>query len=69
MARYKRQINIALDQLDQGLARVYSMVKQGNNKEALYYMDNQLREKYENLQNMISIEPGDPNTKTTGFIR
>ena len=31
MARYKRQINIALDQLDQGLARVYSMVKQGNN--------------------------------------
>ena len=35
MARYKRQINIALDQLDQGLARVYSMVKQGNNKEAL----------------------------------
>ncbi len=29
MARYKQQLQIALERFDQGLARVHSMVKRG----------------------------------------
>ena len=63
MARYHRQLTIALERLDQGLARVHSLIKRGENKQALYYMDNDLKELYEELQNIINIEPGEPNTK------
>ena len=59
MARYRQQLTIALERLDQGLARVHSMVKRGKNAEAIYYMDNDLKELYEELQNIINIEPGD----------
>ena len=63
MARYHRQLTIALERLDQGLARVHSLIKRGENQQALYYMDNDLKELYEELQNIINIEPGEPNTK------
>ena len=43
MARYHRQLTIALERLDQGLARVHSLIKRGENKQALYYMDNDLK--------------------------
>ena len=63
MARYHRQLTIALERLDQGLARVHSLIKRGENQQALYYMDNDLKELYEELQNIINIEPGEPNTR------
>ena len=44
MARYHRQLTIALERLDQGLARVHSLIKRGENQQALYYMDNDLKE-------------------------
>ena len=49
-ARYQQQLNIALERLDQGLARVHSKVKRGKNAEAIHYMENDLKELYENLQ-------------------
>ena len=58
MARYHRQLTIALERLDQGLARVHSLIKRGDNKQALYYMDNDLKELYHELENIINIEPG-----------
>ena len=58
MARYHRQLTIALERLDQGLARVHSLIKRGENKQALYYMDNDLKELYQELENIINIEPG-----------
>ena len=35
MARYHRQLTIALERLDQGLARVHSLIKRGENQQAL----------------------------------
>ena len=57
-ARYQQQMNIALERIDQGLARVHSMVKRGKNADAIHFMENDLKELYENLQNLINIEPG-----------
>jgi hypothetical protein len=68
MARYQQQMNIALERLDQGLARVHSMVKRGKNTEAIYFMENDLKELYEDLQNIINIEPGEGNQSRVGFL-
>jgi len=62
-ARYQQQLNIALERIDQGLARVHSMVKRGKNADAIYFMENDLKELYENLQNLVNIEPGSPNSR------
>ena len=62
-ARYQQQLNIALERIDQGLARVHSMVKRGKNADAIYFMENDLKELYGELQNLINIEPGSPNTR------
>jgi len=67
-ARYKQQMNIALERLDQGLARVHIMVKRGKNADAIYFMENDLKELYENLQNIINIEPGDDSSRI-GHLR
>lgn len=63
MARYQDQLNVAMDRLDQGLFRIHSLVKRGNNAEALRFMDNDLRELYEELQNIVNIEPGRDGSK------
>ena len=62
-ARYQQQMNIALERIDQGLARVHSMVKRGKNADAIYFMENDLKELYGELQNLINIEPGSPNSR------
>jgi hypothetical protein len=64
---YKQQLQIALDRLDQGLARVHSLVKRGENAKALHYMENDLKELYEELQNIISIQP-ENNQSQVGFL-
>jgi len=65
---YKRQLQTALDRLDQGLARVHSLVKRGQNQQALQYMDNDLKELYEELQNIISITPENDQSRV-GFLK
>ena len=64
---YKRQLKIALDRLDQGLSRVHSMVKRGKNAEAIHFMENNLKELYEELQNIISITPENDQSRV-GFL-
>ena len=64
---YRRQLQTALDRLDQGLARVHSMVKRGQNAEAIHFMENDLKELYEELQNIINITP-DNNQSRVGFL-
>jgi len=63
MARYQQQMNVAMERLDQGLARIHSMVKRGKNTEAIHFMENDLKELYEELQNLINIEPGRDGSK------
>ena len=64
---YKRQLQIALDRLDQGLARVHSMVKRGENAKAIHFMENDLKELYEELQNIINITP-EKDQSRVGFL-
>ena len=64
---YKRQLQIALDRLDQGLSRVHSLVKRGENNKATHYMEHDLKELYEELQNIISITP-EKDQSQVGFM-
>ena len=67
MARYKQQLQIALERFDQGLARVHSMVKRGKNAEAVHYMENDLKDLYGELSNIINIEP-ETDQSRVGFL-
>ena len=64
---YKRQLQIALDRLDQGLARVHSMVKRGKTADAIHFMENDLKELYDELQNIITITPENDQSRV-GFL-
>ena len=53
---YERQLQGAMDRLDQSCARLYNLIKRGNQKEALRFMqEGELKERFEELQNMITI--------------
>ena len=67
MAKYKHQMNVAMERLDQGLARVHSLIKRGKTADAIHYMDNNLKELYEELQNIINVEPDNENVRVRGL--
>ena len=67
MARYKQQLNAALEGLDQGLATLYTLIKRGENAKALQYMEEGLKDRYDNLENIINIEPENDQSKV-GFL-
>ena len=67
MARYKQQLQIALERFDQGLARVHSMIKRGENAKALHFMENDLKDLYEEFSNIINIEP-ETDQSRVGFL-
>ena len=53
---YERQVQEAMERLDQSLFRLRDMIKRGEQKAALRFMDEgELKERYEELQNMITI--------------
>ena len=68
--RYGRQLQSALDRLDESLARLHTMVKRGEQKAALRYMEEgELKERYEELQNIITIsQTGNMGARGTGRI-
>ena len=54
--QYARQVQNAMERLDQSLSRLYQIIKRGDQKQALEFMDKgELKERYEELQNMINI--------------
>ena len=70
--KYERQTQIALDRLDQSLARLRNLIKRGENQEALRFMEEgELKEKFGDLQSIIKLSytnqlgaSGIPNTRT-----
>jgi len=68
MSRYKQQLNIALERLDQGLFQLRNQIKRGNNQEALRYMGEELKELYTELQDLVNLERSNDQTGT-GFIK
>ena len=70
---YARQTQDALDRLDQSLARLRTIIKNGQIEEALHFMEQgELKERYEELQNIITISNtgalGARGTTQTGNI-
>jgi hypothetical protein len=54
--KYAAQSQLALERLDQSLANLRNLVKRGQNKEALDFMERgELKERFEELQNIIKI--------------
>ena len=53
---YERQLQIALDRLDQSLARLHTLIKRGENPAALRFMkEGELKDRFDELQNIITI--------------
>ena len=54
--KYSQQTQTALDRLDQSLAKLRNLIKRGQNKEALQFMEEgELKERFGDLQNIITI--------------
>jgi|TARA_B110000908_G_C10257555_1_gene456681 hypothetical protein len=53
--KYETQVQSAMERLDQSLARLQGFIKTGRNGEALQFMDAELKERYQELQNMITL--------------
>ena len=54
--KYARQAQTALDRLDVALAKLRTIVKNGQTREALEFMEQgELKERFEELQNIITI--------------
>ena len=52
--KYGKQAQTALDKLDVSLAKLRTLVKRGQNKEAIQFMEEgELKERFEELRNMI----------------
>ena len=67
---YERQLQTAMERLDQSLAQLRNLIKRGQNKEAIRFMeDGDLKDKYEELQNIITIsQTGNMGARGTGRI-
>ena len=70
---YERQLNIAMERLDQSLAQLRNLIKRGENADAIRFMEEgSLKERYEELQNIITISQTNPlgsrGTTSTGRI-
>lgn len=54
--KYGKQAQTALDKLDVSLAKLRTLVKRGQIKEALRFMEEgELKDRFEELQNIITI--------------
>ena len=70
---YGRQVQIAMDRLDQSLAKLHTLIKRGEQQNAIKFMtEGELKERYEELQNMITISQtgnlGASGTSQTGTL-
>ena len=71
--KYSRQTQDVLDRLDQSLRRLRDLIKRGENANAIRFMEEgQLKEAYEELQNLITISQtgnlGAMGTSQTGTL-
>ena len=71
--KYARQTQEALDRLDQALAQLRGLIKRGDNKGAIHFMEEgALKGRFEDLQNIITISStgtlGARGTSGTGAL-
>ena len=70
---FEGQAQVALERLDESLARLRTLIKRGEQTAALDYMqEGELKDRYEELQNIITISQtgtlGARGTSQTGRI-
>ena len=70
---YEGQLQIAMERLDGALAQLRNLIKNNRNNEAIRFMEEGLlKERYEELQNMITISGtsglGSRGTQNTGHL-
>ena len=54
--KYARQTQTGLDRFDQSLAQLRTLIKRGDQKEALHFMEQGLlKERFEELQSIINL--------------
>ena len=54
--KYARQTQDALDRLEQSLARLHTMIKRGEQQNAIRFMEEgELKERFGELQNIITL--------------
>ena len=54
--KYERQLQTAMERLDQSLFSLRDMIKRGEQQKAIRFMEEgELKERYEELQNIITI--------------
>ena len=59
--KYARQVQEALDRLDQSLASLRNLIKRGEKTQAINYMEEgDLKERFEELQNIILVATTSP---------
>ena len=63
--KYSKQTQLALDRLDESLARLQGLIKKNQNPQALQFMNEELKERYEELQNIITLS----SLGTAGSVR
>lgn len=70
--KYTKQTQLALDRLDESLARLQGLIKKNQNPQALQFMEEELKERYEDLQNIITLSStgnmGVRNVPNTGRL-
>ena len=71
--KYARQTQEALDRLDEALAQLRTLIKRGQNQDAIRFMEEgALKERFEELQNIISVSStntlGSRGTQNVGNI-
>ena len=53
---YERQVQIAMERLDQSLAKLRDLIKRGENARAIRFMEEgELKDRYDELQNIITV--------------
>jgi len=70
---FEGQAQTALERLDESLSRLRTLIKRGEQQAAIRFMEEgELKDRYEELQNMISISSTNPlgarGTQNTGRI-
>lgn len=66
--RYYKQAQVALDRFDQGLAILNGFIKRGETERAIKYMNEDLRELFEDIQGVLNMEGGPERGMKVGHI-
>ena len=68
--KYAKQAQTALNRLDLSLAKLRTLIKRGQTKEALHFMEQgEMKDNWDSLQNMITIsQVGTLGARGTGTV-